>query len=86
MELSDILTPAELKALDESNAKVEAAKDTVTRAYLRNTAEESAESRAAVDLANENLNSAIAADDAFRKPFDARLEALARKNLGLPPK
>jgi hypothetical protein len=84
MEFSDIISPAEQKALDIAAANVEKAKDAVARAYIHQAAEENAATRAEVEVANEELEVACAKEDAILNSFKPRLVALARNALGLP--
>jgi len=84
MELSDIISPTEQKALDIAAAKVEKAKYAMARAYIRQAAEENAATRAEVKAADEELEAACTAEDALINSFKPRFVALARQALGLP--
>jgi hypothetical protein len=84
MELSDIISPDEQKALDIAATRVEKAKDAVARAYIRLAAGQNAAATAEVKAANEELKAACAVDDALYISFKPRFVALARQALGLP--
>ena len=83
MELSDIISADEQKALSIAAAKVEKAKDALAKAYIRQAAEESAATTAEVKAANEQLKSACTEEDAIFNSLRPRLVALARRDLGL---
>jgi hypothetical protein len=87
MELSDIISPAEQKALAIATAKVEKAKDAVALAYLHQAGGVTAATKTEVKAAEEELQAACAAEDALFSSFKPRFVALARKSLGLlsPP-